>query len=400
MTEKLFYTDQYIKEFEANIVKITEKDNKYLIELDRTAFFPGGGGQCCDLGFIDGNKVIDMIEEKNRIYHILEIKPKYLNNVKCSIDWNRRLDGMQQHLGQHLLSGCFYDLFNINTCGIHIGDEISTVDIVGYIEEEKIREVEKMANKVISDNHKVTFSFANRKEARSMGLRRDLATNDSEIRIVKIEDIDINACCGIHPSSTLELQLIKIKKWEKHKGNTRIEYIVGRRAIEDYLNRDKILDDICNELSTGAEEAVKSLKNLKDNYNLVRSENSKIKVSLSEFETKELISEGEKIKEVVIIKKIYDDEDMKYLNKLANKLVEEDNRIALFATKDKEKANLLFACSKNLKSLSMGNLLKDAITLIDGRGGGSNLLAQGGGKNISNLDNAIDYAIRRLRDSI
>lgn len=398
MTEKLFYKDQYIKEFEANIISVIEKDNKVLVELDKTAFFPGGGGQFCDLGLIDGIKVIDMIEEKNKIYHVLESKIDKKENVKCSIDWTRRLDGMQQHLGQHLLSGCFFDLFNANTCGIHIGDEISTVDIVGYIEEDKIREAEKMANRVITENRKVTFTFCNRKEAKSMGLRRDLATKDNEIRIVKIEDIDINACCGIHPSSTLELQLIKIKKWEKHKGNTRIEYLIGNRAINDYLNRDLVLDSVCLELSAGDDEVVNSLNNLKDNFNAVRSENNKLKVSLSEFEMKELVAEGTKIKDITIIDKIYDGEDMKYLNKLATKITEEDNKIVLFATKDKEKANLLFASSKNLKNINMGKILKDAISLIDGRGGGSQVLAQGGGKNIANLENSISYTMRRLKE--
>ena len=398
MTEKLFYKDQYIKEFEANIVNIIKRDNKILVELDKTSFFPGGGGQYCDTGFIGKVKVIDMIEEKDRIYHVVDREPEEFNSVKCSIDWEKRLDGMQQHLGQHLLSGCFFNLFNANTCGIHIGEEISTVDIVGYVGEDQIRKAEIMANNIIRENRKVTFLMTNRKEAKSMGLRRELATSDQNIRIVTIDDLDINACCGIHPSNTIELQLIKIKGYEKHKGNTRIEYLVGKRAVEDFLKLDSIVDNICKEFSTGVDEVFNSLKNLKSNYNNVRSENIKIKSELSEYEMKELLLHGEEVNNITIINKIYEGEDVKYLNKLISRIVEDENRIVLFATHDKEKANMIFATSKNIKKLNISEILKDAITLIDGRGGGSSVLAQGAGKNISNLDNAIIYAVRRIKD--
>ena len=400
MTEKLFYEDQYIKEFTANIVNIIEDNEKYLVELDKSAFFPGGGGQFCDTGVIDGIEVIDMLEKDKKIYHVMSQKPNKLQDVKCSINWNRRLDGMQQHLGQHLLSGCFFDLFNANTCGIHIGDEVSTVDIVGEIEEEKIREAEKMANRVIRENHKVTFLFTNRKQAKAMGLRRELATKDSEIRIVKIEDIDINACCGVHPSNTFELQLIKIKRWEKHKGNTRIEYLVGDRAVQDYLKRDAILDSICDELSTGSDDAVKSVENLKESINNLKNENNKIKVALSKYEIKDLINDGEKIGDVIVISKIYKGENVRYLNKLATKVTEKDNHVILLATYEEDKVNLIFAASKNMDKINISNVLKDAIVLIDGKGGGSKILAQGGGKNISNLDNAMEYAKRKVKEGI
>ena len=400
MTEKLYYKDRYLKEFTANIIEYKKEDNKHSVVLDRTAFFPGGGGQWCDLGYIDEIRVLNVIEDKNKIYHILESEPKRTENIKCTIDWSRRFDGMQQHLGQHLLSGCFYTLFNANTCGIHIGNEISTVDIVGTIEEEKIREAEKMANRVICENHKVEFLMTNRKEAKKMGLRRDLATKDDEIRIVKIDDIDINACCGIHPNNTLDLQLIKIKGFEKHKGNTRITYLTGSRAINDYLHRDFVLDNICLSLSSGTDDVVNSLSKLVDNYNSLKGDYSKVRAKLGEYEIKELVSNGETIKNVVLINKIFDNEEMKNLNKLATAICEDENRIVLFGTRDKEKCNLLFACSKNMKGLNMGALLKDSITLVDGKGGGSPLLAQGGGKNVLNLECAIDYAIRRLKENI
>jgi len=400
MTKKLFYKDQYIKEFTANVVEVKEQEGNILVLLDKTAFFPGGGGQSSDTGLIDGVKVIDMIEEGENIYHVVETKPKNSENIVCKIDWENRLDGMQQHLGQHVLSGCFFSIFNANTAGIHLGKDISYVDIVGFIQEEQITLAQKTANKVIGENHKVTFLITNRKEAKTMGLRRELATSDETISVVKIEGLDINACCGVHPSSTLELQMIKIKGVEKHKGNTRVFFLAGNRAVEEFLNRDNILDELCKGLSTGADEAVKSLASLKNNFNEVREENKKIKIALAEFETKDLVDKGEKIGDIILINKIYEGENMKFLNRLAEKLVLEDNVVILFATKDSEKANLLFCCSKNLKNINMGNLLKDSISLIDGKGGGSPLLAQGGGKNMANLQNAMDYASRILKESL
>ncbi|MBD7912131.1 MULTISPECIES: DHHA1 domain-containing protein [Clostridium] len=396
-TEKLFYEDQYIQEFRANIIEVKEKDDKFLVLLDKTAFFPGGGGQAADTGTIEDAHVLDVIEEGDKIYHLID---KKLDNtsVSCSIDWEKRLDGMQQHLGQHVLSGCFFSIFNANTAGIHLGKDISYVDIVGFMEEEQIRKAERVANEVIGEKHEVTFMMTSRKEAKSMGLRRDLATNDETIRVVKIQDLDINACCGVHPNNTLELQMIKIKGCEKHKGNTRIYFLAGKRAVHELLDRDAILDELSKILSTGADEAVKSLNALKNSLSEAREENKKIKASLSEFEVKELINDGEKYGDVSVIKKIYSNEDMKYLNKLAEKLVANDSVVVLFATKNSDSANLLFSASKNLQTVNVGSLLKDAISLIDGRGGGSKTLAQGGGKNIGNLDNAMDYALRKVKE--
>jgi alanyl-tRNA synthetase len=364
-TVKLFYEDQYIKSFEANIINVKEKEGKYYITLDKTAFFPGGGGQDSDAGTIDGLEVISVIEEKNEIIHILKEKPKTLENVSCKIDWKRRYDGMQQHLGQHVLSGCFYNLFNANTAGIHLGKEISTVDIVGNISEEQIIAAERKANEIILENHKVEFMMTSRKEAKSMGLRRELATKDQSIRVVKIQDLDINACCGVHPRSTLELQIIRIKSSENHKGNTRIEFLAGNRAVLDYLDKDRVLNKVCNTLSASYLEVEKSISNLLHNYKEVREENSKLKVNLADFEVKELVQGGELINNVSIIKKIYVNENIKFLTKLASRIVEDDNKVILFASKDKEKANLIFSCSKNLKNVNMGTLLKDAISLID-----------------------------------
>lgn len=396
-TEKLFYKDQYIKEFEGKVLEVTERDGKFHVFLDKTAFFPGGGGQASDLGTLDGKEVIDVIEEGDKIAHILNEKIEEGKVVKGIIDWNRRHDGMQQHLAQHVLSGCFFSMFNANTAGIHLGHDVSTVDIIGNVSEDMIKKAEKRANEVIKENHKVNFIMTDREKAQAMGLRRDLATDDNSIRVVQIEDLDINACCGVHPSNTLELQMIKIKGWVPHKGNTRIEFLAGDRAVSYALDRDNILSEICKKLNTADNEAINRINNLNNDYAEVLEEKKKLKNELSKYEVENLINSAEKSNDFIIISKIYENEDMKYLNKLATSLTEEDNRVVLFAVKGKDKANLLFAVSKNLKEKNMGALVKETLALIDGKGGGSPLIAQGGGKNVENLEKAMEYALEKVR---
>lgn len=394
--KKLYYEDQYLKEFTAEIIGVIEKNNLYYVSLDKTAFFPGGGGQHCDLGYIDNHKVIDIVEENGEIYHVTQTKPIKIHRVNCKIDWDRRLDGMQQHLGQHVLSGCFFKLFNANTVSIHLGNEISTVDIQGYLDEESIRKAERMANEIIYQNIGVNFLTPSKKELKKLNLRRDLPNTNEQIRVVQIGDLDINACCGVHPSRTLDLQAIKIKRWEKHKGATRIEYLAGKRAIEDYFKKDDFRNQICKFLNCGEQDAINSVNKLSNELKACKDENRQIKIEISDYQIKDMIMSAENLGDISVITKIYESGDLKHISKIAEKIVLNDNMIVLLAVKNEEKANLIFAASKNINSISMNDLLKDAITLIDGRGGGSNFLAQGGGKNSSNLQGVIDYALRKV----
>lgn len=399
-TIKLFYENQYMKEFKGNILNIIEKNNLYHVELEESLFFPGGGGQPFDTGTIDKYEVKEVYEEEGIIYHVLEEKPKKLQNLNCTINWGKRLDGMQQHLAQHVISGCFYDYFNANTVGFHLGAEVSTVDIMGFLEEDKIREAEKLANEAIIKNLKVDMLTPTKQELKKLKLRRDLPKTNEEIRVVKIEDLDINACCGLHPSSTIELQLIKIKKWEKNKGNTRIEYIAGQRAIDDSLNKEKLLKEVSSLLSTGEDDLLKTISNIIVNNRSLSEESNKLKNELSSYKIKELISKGEQVGQITIINKTFNNEDTKYISKLASKLTSEENIIVIFASVSDGKANLIFNSSKNIKKVSMNDLLKDSITLIDGKGGGNLNLSQGAGKGINNLENALDYALRRLKEAL
>lgn len=381
--EKLYYIDQYLKEFEAKIIDVKKIDDKFHIALDKTAFFPGGGGQCCDIGELNGINVLDVYEENREIYHVVSQDISDSTIVKGKIDWDRREDGMHQHLAQHVLSGCFFKLFNSNTLSIHLGKDISTVDIIGNLTEEKIRKAEKMANDIIRENILVDSLVPNEKELENMNLRRDLPNTEEEIRVVKIGDLDINACCGVHSKKTLDLKLIKIKKYEKNKNNTRIEFLAGERAVKDSLYKDKMLKDICNYLSSNEEEALNSIKNLKSNIDALSNEKRKLEEELINYEIENILSNSSKENDLTIITKIFNERSIDYIRKLANKIGDRSNIICLFATiNNNNKTNILFSCSKDLEQVNMGKLLKESIKEINGKGGGSKILAQGSGENI------------------
>lgn len=395
IVEKLYYKNQYLIEFEAKVIEVTKVKDRYHIVLDKTAFFPGGGGQQCDLGIVGDKEVIDVYEKDNLIYHVLKDEIKVNDIVYCKIDWKRREDGMHQHLGQHVLSGCFFKLFNVNTVSIHLGKEISTVDIIGKLDEEKVRKAEALANEVIREGIDVSFLVPSEEELKIMNLRRDLPNTEEEIRVVKIGDLDINACCGVHPSKTSDLKMIKIKKFEKNKGNTRIEFLAGQRAILDSLNKDKVLRDICNYLSSNDEEALNGIKNLKILLEEMKIEKKNLEDELLEYEVEKLLKDKQSSDKYIIVKKIFSNKPIDYVTKLANKLSERDNVICLFAIKVKENANIILSSSKNIENINMGQIFREFIYIVNGKGGGSKTLAQGIG-NSEKLEEFLNSIYERI----
>ena len=237
------------------------------------------------------------------------------------------------------------------------------------------------------------------KDLKKIWIRRDLPDTSAQIRIVKIGDLDSNACCGVHPRSTLDLRLIKIKKWEKNRGNTRVEFFAGKRAINYILKRDLILNDICRNLKCGEEEVIKGIVNINNKVQEVLSENKKLEAIVSDYEIKDMIDKSTQINNISIIKNIYTDKSIKYISKVVSKITENDNFIVLLAVINDDKANLVYASSKNLK-VKVNDLLKDSIKLIDGNGGGTHFMAQGGGKNNGNIENTLNYALSKLEKFI
>ena len=374
--EKLYYKDFYTKDFIADVTEALVIEGKYHIVLDKTAFFPGGGGQFCDNGYIDDKKVIDVYEKNDKVYHIFDEDINNYKNLKCSINWQRRLDGMEQHFAQHVLSGCFYKLFNRNTVSFHLGKESSTVDIEGDFSYDELLEVEKMANDIISKNLKTEVIVPNKKDLESIKLRRDLPNTNSEIRIIKIGELDINACCGIHLNSTLELRMIKIIKTEKNRSATRVEYLAGQRAIDYSLKRDIYLSEVCKYLKSKDLDIVNTIDNI---YEKVDKYKSKIKNLESKLLTNELNEflngENEFINGITLFNKIYFDYDLKFIKNISQNLTNYDNKIFIGVLRNDNNASLILSSSKNI-DVDMRDILKDILLEFSGKGGGNKNLVQ------------------------
>lgn len=393
--EKLYYTDRYKKEFYANVKDIKERDGLYLVELDKTAFFPGGGGQFSDRGTLDGKKIIDMLEENGKIYHIMEEK-LLKKEVKGVIDWDRREDGMHQHFGQHVLSGCFYTKYKKNTCGFHLGEEISTVDIEGDLTDEQLIFIENMANDIIKQNIHVDIFVPSKDELEETWTRRKLPDTAEEIRIVKIGDLDTNACCGCHPEYTGELKLLKIKKTEKNRNATRVEFLAGTRAVEYVLKRDNVMSKICKHLSCNEENIEKCILNIENNLDEIIHQRNILEEELLNYKIDKLLKNSNKIGNIEIIKHIFKDKDAKYLNKIVKKLTEKKNIIIMLFNVTTDKVNIVFAYNNGMEGPDLNKIFQENINILDGKGGGNKYLTQGAGKNNNKLDEFIEKSYKNI----
>ena len=398
--EKLYYENQYQRSFTAEIVNVIEKENKYHVELDKTCFYPEGGGQPSDTGYINDALVSFVYEDEGIIYHVVEVKPLKIHRVKCSIDFDKRYDYMKQHLGQHILSAVILSLFNSNTIGFHLGLNSTTIDLDKVISIDDIRTSQKSANDIISNNINVEILYPTKSELKKLSLKKIPLKAGEQVRIVKIGDIDINPCGGVHPNSTIEVQLIKVIKSEKYKTGMRIEFLCGQRAVSDYILKYESIDKMSKLLSCNIDTILSEVERLTGELNKALTQKRALKAQVADYEVQNMLDVAPKIGDTKVLKCIYDNGDLKYTNTLATKLVSNSKVIVLFGVTSNDKANLLFMCSKDLNIINMGDLLRDAITLIDGKGGGSNFSAQGGGKNNNNLDSSLDYAYNKIKDSL
>lgn len=398
--EKLYFESPYIKEFTAEIINVLEKDNKYYIELDKTYFYPGSESIPFDSGFIDAAPVLYIYLENEIIYHVVEVKPIKIHKVKCRINFEKRLDYMQQHLGQHILSATIKELFNSNIINFKIENTSSYIDIDKSIDNSEIKNIEKISNKIVIDNINVETLYPTNSELKKLLNKKIPIRGDEKIALIKIGDKDLSVCNDIHLHSTIEVQIIKIARILKIKTGTRIEFICGSRAISDYLIKHEKIDKINKLLACNPEDMLDKIENLAHELRNANSEIRALKATIVEYKVQNILSSCENINNIRIIKSIYESGNLKEINILASKLISFPNVIALFGIKTQDNTQLLFMKSKDLKIISMNSLLKDAISLIDGKGGGSDYSAQGGGKNNNNLASCIDYAYTKVKDSI
>lgn len=394
MTEKLYLQDSYLKTFTAKVLESGSKDGLDYVVLDKTAFYPEGGGQPWDLGTIDGCNVTKVLEEEGQIYHYLERAIDAIT-VEGSVDWNRRFDHMQQHLGQHILSGVFERLLDGETVGFHLGEEYVTVDIaLDKISKEQLDQVEQQANEVIYSNLNVKAYYVDMEQVKTLPMRKPPKVEE-DIRIIEVDRYDYSGCGGTHPRNTGEVGVIKIIRIEKAKGNIRVEFLCGQRALKDYRRKNDAILESSALLSRPYYELVQGIEVAKDQISKLTKDNKTLKDEVNGYKVEELYANATEYKGRKIIKKLFYGEDFGNIANMATKLVEKGNVVVLFVNKA-EKSQFIYTCSKDVE-LDMNALLKEVLPLVNGTGGGNKLRAQGGTTCGDNIDKALEEAVIKLK---
>ncbi|MGL4362635.1 MAG: alanyl-tRNA editing protein [Cellulosilyticaceae bacterium] len=382
----LYDQNPYCQSFIAEIINIHEDNDLYHILLNETAFYPTGGGQPCDLGYIEDCPIIDVYEKENQIYHVSPKKPIKIHKAKCIIDWQRRIDHMQQHTAQHLLSAIFSEKLNASTDSFHLGSDYCTIDIDLPQPAQSISTVFELANEKIQECISITAFYPSKQELKKLKLKKLPKKTLDTIRLVSIDDVCLDACCGTHVKNTLELMHISLVKIEKQKNGQRIYFIAGFRSLKS--------------LVLTASTAKTELAEATTKYHQASSLCTQLKSTIEDYEVSSLIQSTEQTSPYTVITKIFDNKTTKELQRFAAKLVTTPDVIALLGLKVDGMAYLIFMCSNSVKNIDMSKLLQDSITFIDGRGGGTKNSAQGGGKSINNLESAMLYATKKLNETI
>ena len=276
-TEKLYYKDSYIKEFDAIVLSCEKQDNGvFALELDATAFFPEGGGQTSDTGVIGNVNVLDVQEKDNRILHYVDNEIGVGENVHCTLDFETRFRKMQNHSGEHMVSGTVHRMFGLDNVGFHMGKDDITIDYNGFLDRESILRIEREANRTVYANVPITADFPSKEELAKINYRSKKEL-DGDIRIVTVKDCDVCACCAPHVNRTGEVGIIKLLDAIKYKGGVRIHMLCGFDALEDYNKKYESVRYIANELSAKQDELREVFDKFSNDFASFRAEFSKLK---------------------------------------------------------------------------------------------------------------------------
>ena len=269
MTKKLYYESSYTKKFTATVTKCETVNDACRICLDQTAFFPEGGGQAGDTGFLNTCEVFDTQEQDGLIWHYTKTPIEPGSNITGQISWSKRFDRMQQHTGEHIVSGLIHKHFQYNNVGFHLGETEVTLDFDGPITKEELKKIERKANEALWANLPTEITYPSREELKTLDYRSKIEIQ-GQVRIVTIPGIDICACCAPHVARTGEIGLIKLTNVQSHRGGVRIHLSAGMRALADYEEKEHNIKAISVLLSAKEEDTSKAVERLKqENFNLV-----------------------------------------------------------------------------------------------------------------------------------
>ena len=409
MTERLYYKDSHLVKFDARVVSVTtDAEGRAAVVLDRTAFYPTGGGQPFDTGALGEARVVDCVDAEDAgVLHVVEGGvPEEGAPVRGRIDWPRRLDHIQQHTGQHILSQAFVELYGAQTRSFRMMSDASEIDVeLRDPSDEKIERAVERANEVIWGDRAVRVHNVTPEEAARLPLRKDSA-REGELRVVEIEGFDFSPCGGTHAHSTGEVGVIAARSWERAKGLVRVTFVAGGRALADYRRANRTARAVASLFSVARDEAADAAARLQEeNKQLLRRLRSAEELA-ARAEAHEMIGEADKEtgggteaggSSTRIIARVFDGRDAEGLRRLAHALVAHANTVALLGSKDEGGARLVFARSSDAVA-DVNALMREACQTLGGRGGGRPDMAQGGGPLADKLPDVIEAAARALRD--
>ena len=364
-TIKIYENDSYIKEFTATVLSCEEKDGTYFLVLDKTAFFPEGGGQDADNGKIGDADVLDVQIKNDIIYHKVNKPFNENEEVTCVLDWDTRFVRMQNHTGEHIVSGVIHSLFGYNNVGFHMNDTLITLDVDGPLTEDDIKAVELKSNKAIYDNKKITAIYPTAEELPNYDYRSKLDITEG-VRLIEIEDYDLCACCAPHVAMTGEIGIIKILSFIPYKKGTRIEMICGLLALNDYSGLHGMNKTMMNMFSAKRMEIVPAVERVQNEVASLKAEIKKLMGEMASLKM-EKHTNGNSV--CVFIDGVSYDE----LRNCSNELIEEFEFCYLFSNTNEN--NYIYVVSS--KENNVRELVQNLNKAFNGKGGGRETYAQG-----------------------
>ncbi len=362
MTEKLYLNDSYVKEFTAKVLSCTKNGENYEVILDRTAFFPEGGGQAADKGEIDGIAVLDVQEKGEDVVHTLSAPVS--GTVTGKINWPLRFLRMQNHSAEHILSGVIHKIFGYNNVGFHMNDSLITFDVDGPLTAEDIEKAEKEANRAVFENAAISVSYPTAEEFSKIDCRSKIELLDG-VRLITVEGFDTCACCAPHLMRAGEIGIIKIVNFSAFKGGTRIEMVAGSLALKDYSYLHNAAKTIMKQLSAKREEIAEQVQKLGGDLGSAKAEIKALNEKLAEASlSTEMLGN--------ILVGFTKDADFNTLRNIANGKIDMAEYIALFAETE-DGFNYLVA-SKTGDTRSIAKALNENFS---GKGGGRPDCVQG-----------------------
>ena len=383
MTEKLFYQDSHLAEFEAEVISCEPagadfdefgkgQPHLWAAELDRTAFFPEGGGQYADTGVLGGVRVVDVQEKEDRILHLLDAPLEPGTRVAGMIDREERFMKMQQHSGEHIVSGLVNSRFGYHNVGFHLGSEDCTMDFDGELTKEQLSEIEREANRAVWKNLEIQTLYPSKEELAEMEYRSKIEI-EGQVRIIVVPGYDVCACCAPHVSRTGEIGVIKLTHVQRYKGGSRVTMLCGVRALADYAEKQEQAGEISALLCAKENEIAESVQRLKDEANA-------LKYALVEKEKKLIAAKTELIpkdgKPVCVFAEDVEGDSMRMLMNLV--LEAGHGLCAVFHGNDNDGYRYVIGSrEQDGRIINMRGFAKEFNAAFNGRGGGKPEMVQG-----------------------